>query len=89
MSLIKDNILLIISGPAGIGKTTLVKELAKYIAITIGKDVKIEIKKSIKEETSNFKPSIKKSKKILGFAPKIYLKKGINEIISNNKTRVK
>ena len=66
-----------------------VKELAKYIAITIGKDVKIEIKKSIKEETSNFKPSIKKLKKILGFAPKIYLKKGINEIISNNKTRVK
>ena len=62
-----------------------VKELAKYVAKTTGKGVKIEIKKPIKEETLNFKPSIKKLKKILDFSPKMRLKKGIDEIISSNK----
>ena len=66
-----------------------VKELAKYIAKTIDQDVKIEIKKPIKGETSNFKPNIKKLKKLLGFVQKVPLKKGINEIISNNKTHAK
>ena len=66
-----------------------VKELAKYIAKTIDQDVKIEIKKPFKGETSNFKPNIKKLKKLLGFVQKVPLKKGINEIISNNKTHAK
>jgi len=74
---------------AGSNDNISVKELAEYIAKTISKDVKIEIKKPIKEETSNFKPSIKKLKKLLGFVPKVQLKKGINEIISNNKTHAK
>ena len=74
---------------AGSNDNISIKELAEYIAKTISKDVKIEIKKPIKEETSNFKPSIKKLKKLMGFVPKVQLKKGINEIISNNKTHVK